>query len=316
MTDHPTASVVVATHGRAHLLPRLLAALRAQDVDRPFEVVVVDDASRDDTPAVLAELAEAGGAPLRWRRRAANAGPATARNDGIALARGEVVAFTDDDCVPAPGWLASLLDAMGEDRRVVVGRTEPDPDTAEGPFSRTLRMHDATYVQTANACYRRADLEAVGGFDAALRTGEDLDLGLRVAATGAEIVFAPEALVHHDVSPSDWRAAVRQATRWVDVPGVAARHPDHRHLLHRRLFWKRHHPVTIVALAGLLGAVGLRRGWPLLALLPWVRHRLLLEPLDADPRVRVTTLPGAFAVDATEVATMLRGSVRHRTLVL
>lgn len=309
-------SVVVATHGRAELLGRLVAALEAQDGAAPFEVVIVDDASPDRTPAVLAELAERTTLDLRVVRRAVNGGPAAARNDGIAVARAPLVAFTDDDCVPSPGWLRALVDAMDGQRRVVVGRTEPDPDAEEGPFSRTLRMHDATFLQTANVLYRREDLEAVGGFDTALRTGEDTDLGLRVAATGAEVVFAAEALVHHDVSPSDWRAAVRQASRWVDLPAVARRHAAARRLLHRRLFWKPHHPWTLLAMLGVLTALLRRRPWPLVAVLPWVRHRLVAQPLTGDRGRDVRLLPSTFAVDATEVATMVRGSVRHRHLLL
>lgn len=314
--DDPTLSVVVATHGRAALLGRLVAALEAQDVAVPFEVVVVDDASTDDTAAVLERLHAATSLDLGVVHRAVNGGPAVARNDGIAAARGRLVAFTDDDCVPSPGWLQALVDAMGDGHRVVVGRTEPDPGAVEGPFSRTLRMHDATFLQTANVLYRREALDAVGGFDASLRTGEDTDLGLRVAATGVEVVFAPDALVHHDVSPSDWRAAVRQATRWTDLPAVARRHPTARELLHRRLFWKPHHPWTLLAMVGLAAGVVLRRGWPLLALLPWVRHRVLGQPLTGDRREVLRLLPATFAVDATEVATMVRGSVRHRFPVL
>ncbi len=312
----PAVSVVVATYGRPVLLPRLVAALEAQVIAAPFEVVLVDDASPDRTPAVLADLAEHTTLDLHVVRRDINGGPAAARNDGIAAARAPLVAFTDDDCVPTPGWLAAGVNAMGAQRRVVVGRTEPDPTAEEGPFSRTLRMHDATFMQTANVLYRRADLEAVGGFDEVLRTGEDTDLGMRVAATGAPVVFAPDALVHHDVSPSDWRAAVRQATRWIDLPAVARRHPAARRLLHRGLFWKPHHPVTLLALAGVVAALVLRRGWPLLALLPWVRHRVVEQPLTADRGEVLRLLPATFAVDATEVATMVRGSVRHRHLLL
>lgn len=315
--DDLAVSVVVATHGRAELLPRLVAALESQDIASPFEVVVVDDASPDRTAEVLADLAERTPLDLHLVRRTVNGGPAAARNDGIAAARAPLVAFTDDDCVPSPAWLSAAVDAMGsQQRRVVVGRTEPDPTADEGPFSRTLRMHDATFLQTANVLYRRDDLEAVGGFDASLRTGEDTDLGMRVAATGAEVVFAPDALVHHDVSPSDWRAAVRQATRWVDLPAVARRHPAARRLLHRGLFWKPHHPRTLLALGALAGAMALRRAWPLLGLLPWLRHRVLEQPRSADRAEVLRLLPAAFAVDATEVATMVRGSVRHRHLVL
>lgn len=322
--DHPARSgpppevaVVVATHGRAALLPRLVAALQAQTLPRErFEVLVVDDGSRDDTPRVLTRLA--GATPLRLRalRVEPNAGPAAARNVGWRHATAPVVAFTDDDCVPEPGWLAAGLAALEDGApAVVVGRTLPAPDQPRGPFSRTLHVEDTRHAPTCNVVYRRADLELVGGFDERLRTGEDTDLMLRVRGTGAAVVHAPGAVVHHDVSPSSVRDAVRNATRWVDLPALVARHPQVRSShLHARVFWKPSHPRVILAAVGLTAAVG--RPAAALLTLPWLHHRLVRVPLTASRRQRVASLPGAMAVDLTEVGTMVRGSLRHRTLVL
>src|SRR2546430_13920788 len=107
MTESPAASVVVATHQRAHLLPRLIKALEDQEAAPAFEVIVVDDSSTDGTWDVLVGLASSSTVRLRPLQTLRNSGPAAARNLGWRSAAGRVVAFTDDDCVPRPGWLAA-----------------------------------------------------------------------------------------------------------------------------------------------------------------------------------------------------------------
>lgn len=314
----PRVTVVVATHDRAALLPRLHAALVGQRDAPAFRVVVVDDASTDGTPKVLAELAERPGPPWEVVRLSRNGGPARARNAGLARTTTPWVAFTDDDCVPTPSWLAELVaTAEREDADIVGGRVAPAPDQPRGPFSRTLQVDDALYLQTANVLYRREAIVGVGGFDDRFRTGEDTDLAQRVLATGARLAFADEALVHHDVSPSSVRGAMVNAARWVDLPAVVRRHPALRatHATHR-VFWKDTHPPLWAGLVATAGAVRIRRAWPLLTWGWWVWHRLARVPVSPSRRERVRGLPGALAVDVTEAATMVRGSVRHRSLLL
>lgn len=317
--ESPLVSVVVATYRRAHLLPRLVAALERQSVpaDR-IELVLVDDASPDEAAVVAARLASASPLQMKVHRMGRNGGPARARNAGWALTGCDVVAFTDDDCVPTPGWLESGLAAV-TDHDVVAGRTLPDPEQLKhlGAFSRTIRSEDARFVQTCNAFYRRTVLDSLGGFDDNLRTGEDTDLALRATESGCSVGFAADALVHHDVRPSSLRATVRETLLWADLPGVVRRHPQVRatHLRHG-LWWKRSHPSALLAAGGIAAAATTGRCTPLLAALPWLRHRLVVEPLTQGLRERVVTLPGAFAVDTLEIAVMAGGSLKHRTMVL
>lgn len=310
-------TVVVSTFRRPQLLPRLVRALEQQDLPRDrFEIVVVDNASPDETSEVLVALQRVTTHQLRVARARVNRGPASGRNLGVELARGPVVAFTDDDCVPDPGWLRGGLRAMGEGRRLVVGRTVPPADHPVGPFARVLRVDDARYMQTCNVFYRRSDLEELGGFDERIGFGEDTDLGLRALESGVEVVFAPEALVVHDVRPRTVAEAVRGAAAWSDLPRVVRRHPHLRGThLHRRVFWKRSHPPALLAAAGMV--LTFRRPLVGLALIsPYLRFRLVDQPLAAGRRERLLTLPGALAVDLAEVAAMVRGSIRHRTVVL
>ena len=130
-------------------------------------------------------------------------------------------------------------------------------------------------------------------------------------------MFVPDAVVEHDIRPSDWRASLREAWSWSDLPAVVGRHPQvRRELLHHRVWWKPSHPLALLAAGGLLGAVALRRPAPLLALGPWLRHRVVVDPAPGSPRRRLASLPGQLAVDLVEVGAVARGSVRHRSLML
>lgn len=314
----PTISVAVSTYRRRHLLPRLVAALEAQTIGAgAIELVIVDDASGDGTSDVLRELAAATSlASMTVIVAERNGGPAVGRNAAWRASSGALVAFTDDDCEPTPAWLESAA-AVAKAGGVAVGQTLPAPDQLahEGAFSRTLRVTDARFMQTCNVVYPRGILEEMGGFEEALRTGEDTDLGLRTGEAGHQVDFVPDALVFHDVRPSDLRAKLRESRNWVDLPLVVRRHPQvRRSHLYRSLFWKKSHPPTIVAVLALPFAF--LHPVALVLVAPWLWWRLLREPITTGRAERLYTLPGALLVDVTEVVTMVRGSLRHGALVL
>lgn len=320
----PAVTVVVATRNRAHLLPRLVAALEAQVPAGGHELVVVDDASTDDTPCVLAELAATATIPVRVERQEQRRGPGAARNRGWRVGRGQQVAFTDDDCVPRPRWLAELLAGLS-DADVVQGATVPAPDQLanHGPFSRTLEIRSLSGLfETCNVAYRRSLLEALDGFDEAFDrpAGEDTDLGLRAVEHGARCTFAEGAIVEHDVRPADLLAELRDTWRWQGVVGAVKKHPVLVERVHSRWFWKASHPPTVLALGGLAVALAGRSrastAVGVAAAVPYLRHRLLQAPLDVDRAGLVAALGHAFAVDTAEVAALAWGSVRYRRLFL
>jgi glycosyltransferase involved in cell wall biosynthesis len=305
-------AVVVATRDRAPRLRRLLDALAAQDLAEPFEVVIVDDGSTDGTAAVLAAEQRF---PLRGVHRDAAGGPAAARNDGWRAAEARLVAFTDDDCVPTPGWLRALVAAARADEDVVAqGPVAPDPAEAdrEGPYTRTLRVERGNaWFPTANMLYPRALLERLDGFDAAgfPVAGEDTDLAWRAHEDGARLVFVPEALVHHAVNELGPAGKLRVAARWTELPALVGRHPGlrERAALTRGVFWKPEHELLLRALVGLALP---RRAWPLKLWFAYPYARALLH------RGGPAQWPYLALHDAVETVALARGSVRHRTLLL
>jgi glycosyltransferase involved in cell wall biosynthesis len=320
-------TVVAATHNRADRLAGLLDALRAQTVT-DFEVVIVDDASTDATPQVLAAAHARGDLSLTILRHETSRGPAAARNAGWRAARAPIVAFTDDDCRPSPAWLEAGLRAMaatanGTGEAIVQGLTEPDPEEAGrlGPFSRSLNVPalDHWYA-TANMFYARATLERLGGFDEVTFSGpggEDTDLAWRAIRAGVPTAFSPEARVWHAVHELGPLQRLRFATRWDETMAVFARYPElRRRTMIRGLFWKESHYHLTRAIVGLLlpgrlrivGAYFASR----YAVLLWRRAHWEGDGKGGGPLL----VPYYLAENAVELATAARGAARYRTLVL
>jgi GT2 family glycosyltransferase len=306
-------SVVIPTRNRAGRLRAQLDSLATQTA-RDFEVVVVDNASGDETGDVLANAAP----NVRGIRLDRSSGPAVARNAGWRAAAGELVVFTDDDCVSPPDWLAALAAAHERDPDAVVqGRTEPDPREAErlSAFARSQAASGpGPWFQTCNIAYPRALLERLGGFDEFFSdaAGEDTDLGWRAVEAGARVVYEPAALNWHAVHVPGALALLRASQKWRMGVRNVARHPQLRSALHRGVFWKRSHERLLLA-AG--GALLLRRA-PIVAAGCLIPYLALHRRQHASIAGTAAALPAHVALDGAEIVAMVRGSVAARTVVL
>jgi GT2 family glycosyltransferase len=201
----PSVAVVVPTYNRSALLRRTLNALGC--VDYPsLSVVVVDDGSGPEHAAANESATREAHAVYLEQ---ANAGPATARNRGIAASDSVLVAFLDDDCAPREDWLRALAGPFsdsGASRLGGVGggvRSEPAHNWVSRFCSvaqySTGAQSEFKNAATANACFRRDVLEEVNGFDEGFRHpgGDDPDLSRRIREAGYELRNVPEAIVYH-----------------------------------------------------------------------------------------------------------------------
>lgn len=202
-------SVVLPVRNGLPWLDAQLGALAAQECDEPWEVVVADNGSADDSVALARSWADRCGA-IRVLDASARAGPAAARNAGIRSARGELLAFCDADDVVQPGWLRACVDAL-HDADVVAGafdlrslNGDPEdavqpgrlagPDDGTGPAA-TSQLGFLPAGLAANLAARRGPVESVGGFDEGLLVGEDIDLCWRLQLEGYRFAVAPTAVV-------------------------------------------------------------------------------------------------------------------------
>ena len=200
----PFVSVIVPVYNDAGPLALCLDALEAQTYPRnTYEVVVVDNASDEPIGPLVGRYARA--------RCTTEVTPGSypARNRGLAVSRGEVIAFTDADCVPTPGWIASGVRALAEHPGcgAVAGRLQltfrnPARPTALDLYSSLITRRQQVNVEhgfgeTANLFTRRAVVDRVGAFDPQLRARGDVVWGRRVGAAGYRIVYAEDATARH-----------------------------------------------------------------------------------------------------------------------
>ncbi len=266
-SETPRASIVIPVHGAFAHTVACLRAITAYPPAADIEVIVVDDASPDDSRAKLSQIDG-----LRLHARDSNGGFIAACNDGAALARGEFLIFLNNDTVPQPGWLDALLGTFDEHADVgLVGAKLVYPDGRlqeaggvvfadgsgwnygrhEDPADcRFAHVRDADYVSGAAIAIQRVLFQRLGGFDARYAPAyyEDTDLAFAVRAAGLRVLYQPRAVVVHDEGTSAGTdlasgpkaAQVRNqkvfAAKWRDA--LARQLPPHTvptpGLLHRR----------------------------------------------------------------------------------
>lgn len=213
----PVASIVIPTHGGWRWTRRALEAL-PEVTDAPYELIVCDNASTDETPKRLAEWRGADAAIVLNER---NLGFAAACNQGAALALAPVLVFLNSDAIPGSGWLAPLVERLSADRGV--GAVGPRFLNLDGSLQEagasvlddlTILRHgnggdaeapefafprEVDYVSGACLATRRRTFHEVGGFDVAFGLGyfEDVDLCFRLRDAGYRVMYEPRSVVTH-----------------------------------------------------------------------------------------------------------------------
>lgn len=206
-------SVVVPTCDRPGPLARCLGALATQQTNAELEILVIND-GRGKLEAPAAQVI-----------RAQRAGPAAARNLGASAARGDVICFTDDDCVPGPAWAQRLADACAHGG-AAAGTTIADP--AAGAAAAAAQLLTNTLMATSRdaatgglrfapacnfACHTGAFAQLPFDESFALAAGEDRDWCARLVASGALLRHVPDAVVVHRPQLGV-RGLVRQQLRY------------------------------------------------------------------------------------------------------
>jgi len=276
-------SVVIATRDRAPLLEATLKAICEQESPGcPFEILIVDNGSVDSTATVVADAARRSSVPVTYLTEE-KSGKSHALNTAVARARGDLLALTDDDVLPSPGWLAALARAFSETGAdYVAGRILPLWE-APPPRWLTPSLHGVLAIPDggtrrlmlkgtqdqvmpigANMAVRRSVLDSIGGWNPelgklkdTLRTGEDHEFALRLVAAGFKGVYEPDASVLHRV-PAD-RLNLAYFARWFYgngqmAAGLEQDYPTTARYLFRlpRYLWRNLGKDLLSILAGLV----------------------------------------------------------------
>lgn len=206
-----SVSVVIASYNRKNFLKECLMAIDSQKFKGYLEVIVVDDGSADGALEIL-EHKSAGSNKFVFKYfRTSHAGPATARNLGIANAKGEIIIFLDDDSIiQTADYVSKITESFSEKGiGIVAGKTEDFysgilkfirvGDPPEVNFDKPEKLQEAVGVPTKNAAFLKEAIEKVGGFNPAFKyaLGEDIDLCIRILKQGYKLAFNREALVYH-----------------------------------------------------------------------------------------------------------------------
>lgn len=316
-------SIVVPTYNRPELLGRCAAALIAQDLDlRAFEIIIADDAASEATRAQVEAIAAQAPVPVYHVPVTGRHGPAAARNAGWRSARGEVIAFTDDDTIPDSSWAAAGLGALERDPTIAAatGRTEVPLPRRPTDYERNESGLATAEFITANCFIRRSVLEAVHGFDERFRVAwrEDSDLHFALLERGLKIIKAPAAAVIHPVRPAPWGVSLRQQRKNQYDALLYKKHPV---LYRRKIPPGRPWDYYLIVASIIIAAVGLAIGSTWLALaasLAWLAFtgRFLLR------RLRGCTLAPAHIAEMLATSALIPplslywrfyGAVRFRT---
>lgn len=271
--SEPMVSVVVPVRNRLQEIKECLQSIMAVDYpQQSLEVIVVDDASDDATPEVVSTF------PVTLISLKERRGPADCRNIGSRQARGEILAFTDSDCVVDEQWLRDLVPCFSDPWVAAVGgmikpfSLERALDRYEetmsplymGKVSAEVRPNTAiSYIPTCNLLVREAVMAEVNGLDETLELGEDVDLCWRIHKTGFRILYVAKGQVYHRHRGRVGAFLKRRADYGISEARLCLKHPRERRTLFLPLLKCAFLGATIL---GLLSRNYLALGLPLVVL--------------------------------------------------
>jgi hypothetical protein len=313
--------VVVPSHRAAATIGACIDGLAAQTfpADR-FEVHVVDT-GEDGAGALVADRAASWDGRLHLHVLPGS-GPAEKRNLGAERSGAGLLAFTDSDCVPEPGWLAAGVERLEAGAAIVQGPTLTPDGSTPPPFSHALSIPSSTPLfESCNVMYDGAAFRRAGGFPEDLYEltgapfGEDAELAWSVLRSGGTAAFEPSAVVRHAVGPMDYPGHLRYQWQTRFFPQLIRRVPElRRELLTAGVFLGPRSLRSAGALAAL--AIG-PRVRPAYALgLPFAAHLAGVARRARSPRAAAVGVARHAAADAVREAALIAGSLRFRSPVL
>jgi glycosyltransferase involved in cell wall biosynthesis len=259
-------TVAVVVKDRKDWMARCLDAID-QQAGPDFDIVVVDNGSVDGTYEMLLERRDHTTHALTVAREDGSLG--RIRNAALRVAGGDIVAFTDSDCVPHPGWLAAGFAGFTGDIAAVQGRTVPMREPHPWDVTIEIPAFNNRY-ETCNLFYDRAALLGVGGFDETMpNLGEDMVAGWRLRRAGHSAGWAGDAVVEHEVTFPGLGWWVRRGLRYYCWPRLVREFPDvRRDIFFARYFLNARHVLILAAVAGVIAAAVIPSPYPLIAVLP------------------------------------------------
>jgi len=319
-------SIVIPTYNRQESLIRTLDSLINQSFPKEnYEIIIVDDGSIDNTQASILEI-EKRHENVHYIKQN-NKGAASARNLGISCSKGNIIGFTDDDCVISTTWIESALPFFNNKNVCgVQGITLPlnKVSNKNKIFSFTDVVtfrgdEKANYYPTCNIFYKKKYLLEVGCFNEELHSWtEDTDLALRLLEKGYIINLSSNSIVYHEVRFLNiFNYIFKRKRRLVSFPLFVKNHPEIRNNFTLRYIHSRIYPlVLIITLFSLFIMSRLFIIFALLTLLSYLHSRVLIDSNYKMYPVRIVGIYRYIFVDIASIYYLLKGSIRYRCLVI
>ena len=327
----PEFSVVIPTYQQPALLLKCLDALGRQRLPYDqFEIIVVDEGNSPETETAVLLFAkqiarDSGSIEVRYLGQPERRGPAAARNRGWRAARGRIIAFTDDDCLPEPEWLSSALPCFQRGAQVMSGQLRVLLPNEPTPLDRTATFLRRAEFMAANCFCRKATLDRVGGFEEAFDTAwrEDSDLQFKFLQAGIPISKCPEAVVVYPIRPCPWYGLLQDERKNCYDALLYKRHPN---LFRERIPTYRRqvslYYASVVSIA--IGLVALLLGQERLAIMGlsiWtvLSADLAMDHLPSSPLTWLTLKHAVLTAVATPFLSVywrLYGAIKYKVLFL
>ncbi|MHB8510928.1 MAG: glycosyltransferase family 2 protein [Actinomycetota bacterium] len=309
-------SVIVPVYNGEHVIEGCLRSLERQTIDPDeFEIVVIDDCSKDSTREIVERIAKTSRATIVMVEQERNAGPAAARNRGLALVSSPIIAFTDADCEVSETWLERALRRLDDDPGITAVEGATLPKGVKGTFTHQMENTRGQLYMTCNMIYRAAALGA--GFDERFRLAflEDSDVAFEVLERGGRICFEPDVVASHLVLQEGRTKFWREARKRFYNPLLYRKHPE----LYRSLLkpvvpaFPAHYVDYMLSVAILVVAIA-TRAWavamPAALLAAWMLKRVAFSLKARQP---LAVLQAMF-VPFVQTAWSLSGMIRFRCL--
>ncbi|MGD9710821.1 MAG: glycosyltransferase family 2 protein [Thermomicrobiales bacterium] len=321
-------SVIIPTFRRVELLERSLDAVVAQRFPADeFEVIVADDAADPTVKAVVSKVArnsrQHGGPTVVYLPVVASQGPAAARNAAEHVAKGAILAFTDDDTIAHPEWLSAGIAAIEDGADAVSGCIHvPVSSTPPVDYERDAARLSQAEFATANCFVRRDVFRAVGRFDERFTHAwrEDSDLHFRLLDHGFSIVRAPESIVIHPVRPAPhWISLMQQ--RKSEFNALLFKKHRGRYRQQIQKYPPFGYYLSILGLLGMVLRVGRGGRWGAFSAVLWILSTLRfawlrLRETSRSPAHVASMVVTSALIPPISVFWRLRGAVRHRVFFL
>jgi glycosyltransferase involved in cell wall biosynthesis len=235
----PFVSVIIPVFNDPHRLKLCLQSLEEQSYPQgSYEVIVVDNGSDASLEIIISDYARA------KLEREPDRGSYKARNKGMRLSKGSILAFTDSDCIPSSNWIERGVAHLSKNQRfdIVGGKIDfffrrPHNPNAIELYDSMFHMNNRVYIEkenfsvTANMFTRKKTMDNVGGFDGRLKSGGDKEWGQRAAHSGHKFLYADDVVVSHPARHS-FKQVHRKSVRVADgMKGMKRSNPIYRHLL-------------------------------------------------------------------------------------